>query len=530
MTPPIPSTPDLGLGDRPSFSIADLYGRVDRALRSALPGQIWVSGEVRSFNVSSRGHCYIDLVDPASAHDTGSPVLKVVCWSSRWSRVRTTLDQLGITLNAGLVVRVRGEVQLYKPRGDISFILSEFDTDALLGKLAAERARVIKALTDEGLLDRNRSLPIAPVALRIGLVTSPGTEGYRDFLGQLDASGFAFDVRVVATQVQGRSAHKTVARAISALGYTDCDLIVVVRGGGSKADLAAFDSEVVARAIVTSAVPVWTGIGHTGDQSVADEVANRSFITPTECGQELARRAGSYWVAAMEASEVLGRLAVEVVTRDDDHLGRARRRLATGARMQLGRHADRLTHRAHAVRGAVQGQIDVHGRHLSRQGETIAKSAVRAVEEADRALVRRAALVSTLPERRLGPDERQITQWRRLLAAYDYQRQLERGYSVTRGPDGAVVRSVAAVQSGDALVTQVADGAVTSVVADVPGASAADSETDGPRDSQTNSATDGPTDSPTNSATNSATSNQNTETSNESTEPNNEERGDGTRT
>ena len=69
----------------------------------------------------------------------------------------------------------------------------------------------------------------------------------------------------------------------------------MVRGGGSKADLAAFDAEPVARAIATSDVPVWTGIGHTGDQSVADEVANRSFITPTECGQELARLAIDYW-------------------------------------------------------------------------------------------------------------------------------------------------------------------------------------------------------------------------------------------
>jgi exodeoxyribonuclease VII large subunit len=363
------------------------------------------------------------------------------------------------------VVRVRGEVQLYKPRGDISFILSEFDTDALLGKLAAERARVIKALTDEGLLDRNRSLPIPAVPLRVGLVASPGTEGYRDFLGQLEASGFAFDVRAVATQVQGRDAHKTVARAVRALASTDCDLIVVVRGGGSKADLAAFDSEVVARAIATSDVPVWAGIGHTGDQSVADEVANRSFITPTECGQELARRAETYWVTALEAGAVLGRLADELVVRNDDHLGRARRRLATGARMQLGRHGDRLAHRASAVRGQVQGQLDVHGQLLSGQGVAIAKAAVRAVEDADRFVVRCATLLAALPERRLEVDERQITQWRRLLAAYDYQRQLERGYSVTRDATGAVVRSVATVTTGDRLVTQVADGALASVVA-----------------------------------------------------------------
>ncbi|HWF20649.1 MAG TPA: exodeoxyribonuclease VII large subunit, partial [Acidimicrobiales bacterium] len=97
---------------------------------------------------------------------------------------------------------------------------------------------------------------------------------------------------------------------------------------------------------------------------------------------------------------------------------------------------------------------------------TIAKAAARALENADRAIVRRATLLAALPERRLEVDERQATQWRRLLAAYDYQRQLERGYSVTRDAEGAVVRSVAAVASGDMLVTQVADGAMISVVSD----------------------------------------------------------------
>jgi exodeoxyribonuclease VII large subunit len=199
---------------------------------------------------------------------------------------------------------------------------------------------------------------------------------------------------------------------------------------------------------------------------VADEVANRSYITPTECGQELAQRAETYWRAVLEAGEVLGRLAAEAVTGNGDHLDRARRRLATGARMQLGRHGDRLAHRAQAVRGVVQGQLDVHGQVLVGQGSTIAKAASRELENADRAIVRRATLLAALPERRLEVDERQATQWRRLLAAYDYQRQLERGYSVTRDAEGAVVRSVAAVASGDFLVTQVADGAMISVVSD----------------------------------------------------------------
>src|ERR1019366_6403547 len=165
---------------------------------------------IRSIKVLPRGHCFIDLVDPTNAHDSAAPTLNVKCWSTRWRSVRSTLDRLGIALDAGMVVRARGKVEFYKTRGTVDFILNELDTDALLGKVAAERARLIKALVDEDLFDRNRRVPVPRLPLRVGLVASPGTEGYRDFIGRLHASGMAFDVRTVPTQVQGREATASV--------------------------------------------------------------------------------------------------------------------------------------------------------------------------------------------------------------------------------------------------------------------------------------------------------------------------------
>lgn len=455
--------------DADSLSISGLYARIDRALKGALPGEVWVSGEVRSFKVSSRGHCYIDLVDPANARDNGSPLLKVVCWSSRWSRVRATLDELGIVLDAGLVVRVKGEVQLYKPRGDISFILSELDTDALLGKVAAERARLIKALVDEDLLDRNRRIPVAHPPLRIGLVASPGTEGYRDFVGSLEASTMAFDVLVAPTQVQGRRAAASVAAVIRRLQAEQCDVLVVIRGGGSKADLATFDAEPVARAIATSDTPVWTGIGHTGDQSVADEVANRSFITPTECGQELARMVIEFWRTSTDAGSIVARLADDRMTSAERSLDRQRHRAVTGARSQIDRHADRLIHRARTLRSAARGQVDAHRSHLSVSGGILAKSAVRSLSGRELELERRAERLAALPARRLGAEALRVGQWRRLLGAYDYRRQLERGYSVTRDASGRVVRSVSKVGPGSLLQTRLTDGELISTVEEALG-------------------------------------------------------------
>ena len=447
-----------------ALSITEFYRRVDRSIRSSFPDDLWVTGEIRSIKVLPRGHCFIDLVDPTNAQDSGAPTLNVKCWSTRWRSVRSTLDRLGIVLDSGMVVRAKGEVQFYKARGTVDFILSELDTDALLGKVAAERARLIKALVDENLFDRQQRLPVPSLPLRVGLVASPDTEGCNDFLGGLDASGLAFTVTIAPTAVQGKAAPNRIARALTKLQHEPLDVIVVVRGGGSKADLSAFDSEPVARAIATSDVPVWTGIGHTGDQSVADEVANRAFITPTECGQELARLATEFWRAGMEAGLIIGRLSRDLLGRSEHALDRHRHGMVTGARSQLDRHADRLVHRSTSVRGAVRSQLDAHGHLLQARGRLVARSSLRSLDTGRAALDVRAQRLAGLPNQRLQVEEIRTAQWRRLLGAYDYRRQLERGYSVTRDASGRVVRSAAELPPGSRMVTRLADGDVASIV------------------------------------------------------------------
>ncbi len=442
-----------------ALSIADLYDEVQGALERVFPRRraLWVRGEIQSVSDQrqGRGHCYIDLVDPDSARDRQAPVLRVKCWQSTWGQLRATLVREGIELEPGMVVVLRGTLDFYRRKAEIGFILSELDVTALLGRLAAKRAALVRALEAEGLIGRNRALSVPEVPLRVGLVASPNTEGYRDFVGQLTASGFGFLVRVARATVQGATAPAAISAAIrklSALGPDRLDVVVVVRGGGSKADLAAFDAEPVARAVATSSVPVWTGIGHTGDESVADVVANRACITPTECGRELVQRVRVWWDVSVAApASLVARRAVEALSSSQSEHDATRMRLCGMARHLVDRQAGDLV----------------------RRGATVGRCAPRLLDDARASVVVRGARIAPLALARVEHAADRVVAWRRLVAAYDVDRQLERGYTLTLDGEGRVVRHARAVVTGQQLVIRFADGRVRSV------ADGVDVQTDG---------------------------------------------------
>ena len=292
-----------------ALSISDFYSRVKGALRETFPGEVWVTGEIRKVT-TSRGHRYLELADRldtadrpsadglaavrADAPRNANATLEVACWARDWPVVQYELEAVGVELTPGLVVRVRGTVTVWEGGSKLRFSMTALDVEALVGGIAAARRRLLGALAAEGLLDANRRQRLPLVPLRIGLVTSPGSEAYRDFTGQLERSGYCFEVRFEPSTVQGPEAPEQIVAALARLGIFAPHVVVLVRGGGAKGDLAAFDSEPVARAIAEAPFPVWTGIGHTGDRSVADEVAHQALVTPTQCGEAVVAVVAAY--------------------------------------------------------------------------------------------------------------------------------------------------------------------------------------------------------------------------------------------
>jgi exodeoxyribonuclease VII large subunit len=438
-----PDPDDAEMSDGDSLSIAEFYARIRHALRSEFTEEVWVTGEIRSIR-ESRGHHYLELGDQMSDQSgkQSSQQLQVVCWSRDWPAVAQALNAAGVDLEVGRVVRVRGKVGIWEGASKLQFTLTALDVEALLGGIAAARRRLLLMLEAEGLLRANAAHPVPVVPLRIGVVTSPGTEAHHDFIGELERSGIAFVLQLEATLVQGNEAPARIASALERLADFEPDLAVVVRGGGARGDLACFDAEAVARAIATAPFPVWTGIGHTGDRSVADEVAGLAFITPTACGEAIVARVSAYWEEIERRISTAGSLARARLESERHGVISARQRLSTAARYQLERRG-RDVELVAARLGIVAGETVERSRsHLTTASALLSRAGERAVASGETALERRA----------------------QVLRAFDPRRQLERGWSLTRLSSGRLLRSAADARPDDVVITRLADGEITAVV------------------------------------------------------------------
>ena len=214
--------------DVPTFSVGELNALVRDALRHTFPVEVWVRGEVQNLSRSGAGHTYFAVVEKAGRGDRVQARLDVVLFRDDRRAVDRALAEVpGSELGNDLEVRIRGRVTIYPPTGRYQLVMTGIDPVFTVGGIAANRERVLRALASEGLLDANGGRALAPVPLRIGLVTSAGSAAYHDFVHELERSGYAWQVVVVDVRVQGVAAARRIKWALGELSRLDVDAVVL---------------------------------------------------------------------------------------------------------------------------------------------------------------------------------------------------------------------------------------------------------------------------------------------------------------
>ena len=269
------------------LTVNQLNCRAKRLLESEFP-TVWVAGELSNLAFPSSGHWYFTLKDDAA---------QVRCAMFRQRNTRLTWQP-----QSGQQVVVRASMSLFAARGDYQLIV-EHITLAGDGALALAVEQLKNKLYQEGLFDQQTKKPLPAIPHHIAVVSSPTGAVIHDVLTVLARRFPAIAVSIFPTAVQGADAAATITAAIARanslaqLKTTDdynFDALLLARGGGSLEDLQAFNSEMVARAIAASQLPVVSAIGHEVDVTIADLVADVRAPTPSAAAELLSPNADDY--------------------------------------------------------------------------------------------------------------------------------------------------------------------------------------------------------------------------------------------
>jgi len=253
---------------RKIYTVGELNREIKVILNDVYP-DVWVKGEVSNFKTYPSGHLYFSLKD-----SEGQVSAVIFGGASRFK------------LEDGLSVIARGKIDVYPPRGNYQFVITEIEP-AGIGALQLAFEQLKAKLEAEGLFDANRKRLIPEFVRRIGIVTSPTGAAVRDILTVINRRFANVEILIYPVRVQGEEAKFDIAQALQYLNTTHhmLDVILVGRGGGSYEDLWAFNEEIVARAIAASAIPVISCVGHETDFTIADFVADLRAPTPSAAAE-----------------------------------------------------------------------------------------------------------------------------------------------------------------------------------------------------------------------------------------------------
>jgi exodeoxyribonuclease VII large subunit len=422
-------------------------GALCRAIADALDARfnpVRVQGEITGFSRASSGHCYFTLKD--------------VNGQIRCAMFRRAASLLDFTPRDGELIEAKGRLDVYGPRGDLQLIVESVSRGGA-GTLFEQFLKLKAKLQAEGLFEAERKRPVPAMPRGIGVVTSLGAAALHDVATALQRRVPHIPVVLAPALVQGGGAAPEIQAALTRLyglaegqhgpgatgGSKPVDVILLVRGGGSMDDLAAFNDEALARVIAASPVPIITGIGHETDFTIADFCADLRAPTPTAAA-ELAALPTSAFFDLLSSTQ--DRLQVALHRRID-----VRHQRLDAAASRLGRPSG-LSASARITLATRAQQLNSSVRHfVQRKQQHLKVMAVAHPQSVQRGLARRHEQLERLSLR---------------LGLLDPSLVLQRGYAWLADAQGHTVTSARQTHRGQAITATLADGTVDLTVANRP--------------------------------------------------------------
>ncbi|MEE0927098.1 MAG: exodeoxyribonuclease VII large subunit [Bacteroidales bacterium] len=305
------------------FSLKEVASSVKRTLNARYGSSFWVKAEMIKLNhYPYSGHAFPDLIEKQD--DVIVAQMRAVIWSADFKRIKDKFRSCGLSdLTDGITILFRASI-LFDEFYGLSLRIIDIDTSFTLGEMEKQRMLCIERLKAEGIYSLNSSLSLPAVPKRFAIVSVGSSKGYNDFMQivRKHSSRFAIFTHLFPSLLQGDGAINSISEALDRINdVADCfDAVLIIRGGGGDVGLNCYNHYNLCRAVALCKLPVLTGIGHASNQTVAEQIAWRNFITPTDLADFLFSGFNNAYLEVLNLSKQLKSNADSILNTNNERV------------------------------------------------------------------------------------------------------------------------------------------------------------------------------------------------------------------
>ncbi|MEA2042443.1 MAG: exodeoxyribonuclease VII large subunit [Bacteroidota bacterium] len=447
--------------------LSELQSQIQEVLEQGLDYRYHIIAEISSISESHTGHAYLDLVEKEEGSEQLKAKARATVWAYTYRMLKPYFNSVtGEDMQEGMKVSLTVSVT-HHPVYGMSLNVTDIDPEYTLGDIEKQRLEVIRRLEEEGVFDMNKDLALPLVPQHIALISSETAAGYEDFMNQIHTNEFGYvpEIEFFPALVQGNKAPESIVEALDKIfaRESEFDLVILVRGGGSKSDLACFDDYRTAVNIAQFPIPVVTGIGHERDTSVTDMVANRQLKTPTAAAEFIIDRFYDFETQLDRLYDSFAQKINQKLQHEQLKISSLSEKLSGYAGAYLKSQTVNLEHLKVRLVSESKYFINKEISNVSDWGSGLQKSAMHFIDKHENEYSMSAFRLKVASEKFLSKKQSELSEAEQKISSNDPQKILKQGYSYTKQA-GKVITESSELQPGDVIVTQFYKGEKESTV------------------------------------------------------------------
>lgn len=451
--------------NRQIFTLKQVVGSIRKTIEERYQQTYWVKAEMHKLNLYPSGHAFPELVqkenDKIVAQIAGS------IWNHNFQRINKQFIQVvKEPLKEGTTLLMQVKVAFSETFG-LSLQIMDIDPNYSLGELQRERDETLKKLQAEHLINRNQQLDFPLLPQRIAMISADTSKGLSDFMKVLDNNpwNYHFFTMLFQAYLQGDVAAPSIMEQLKRIDKVKghFDVVVIVRGGGGEVGLSCYNNYELCKAIATFPLPILTGIGHSTNMTVAELVAFRNAITPTELADFLLQTFHDFSVPVQDARKALRTYSSRLLELNKQHFSAETKHFKNSAHLYLNEAKSTLFRTSQQYKNEAKTLILRNREHIAFAQKDTLNLGIRLLKVNHEKI---GDLTVSLPQKvnvLLEQEKKKLKQEENMVRLMDPRNVLKRGYSITT-VDGKTVKAQMNLKEGSVIQTMTYDLELESII------------------------------------------------------------------